>query len=1095
VSEHFGILLVARFLGDLMAGRISFRTAGSMLLLVSAATSLYGAAALAADLTITDTRTTTVKTSDGDGTGPGNVTISGAVNVTSGNAVVLDSDHAVANNGTIQNTGSTNAVGILVDLSQNRTGAVSVTGSLVVPGGTATDTTVSNNVGVLLTGPGTFTGDVNILALSGNGFIVGGDTSFGLLSRSHVVGDLFNGGTLTTIGANSYGIATTGLTTGDVLNSGTIQAIGVNSVALYVGGGVQGTVLNNGTIGSGTGPQLVPDASGTRLVTQAAVNGRAAVWIASNISGGFKNDGNGFTLAEQNADTTGTKANTTPVDALIAMIGPNAAINVAPGGVGTPQDVVVSPTTAEGFGIVNKGIITASGATGGVSALGVNIEGLSSGGTNYTARVEGFTNAGGDIQVQAEDAVATGFHIGAGGTLTTLVNTGDITIGTTDSTLNSETNVIGTKGGSAYGMVIDQGGTLNSFTNSGRFLVNVQGANSSAYGIIDRSGTLTSFTNSGVLTMSLPVGSTKTMRAVDLSANTTGVTFTNTGTITGDVLLGGGTNTFNMSNTGTIFGNVAFQAGAAQSGTNTITMNAATITGVMGLGNGNHTLNLSNNAAIRGGLTQGGTGALTLNVDQSALTVTDKQVLRINNAAFSSGSKLTFLVSGNGPGTILSGGNVSFAAGSQITVAYDGILTTTQTIAAIDAASLTFGAPLSQIAVQPTSYINVASLALDPTNSNRLLLSVHAKTATELNLGRNMTALYGAFATALNQDSAVAAAVSNQSTEAATKAAFQKLLPDTSGATLQAALNNNEMASGAIRRRLIAVAKNGIPEHTLGETAGFWAQALGDYEIQNARGEQAGYDLWGLGIALGFDIPVQDHTILGLAINESWHSANLQVNNNSPVQFYATQVDLYAHSQLGPVYIQAIGGGAFNSYEQTRRVIFDTTVSRTAESRWKGYQISGALEVGYGLFIDSYKLSPYARVAYAKLHENSYTETGGGAGINLHVGEKNPDSMRGSLGFNLDRNFPIFYDSYVEAQLRGDYTREFKTDPYAVNASFVAGGPTFTNFSNTPNKNSFGVGLGIAHKDSYSSVSLDYDARVASGFLAHQATVSVRFRF
>ena len=34
--------------------------------------------------------------------------------------------------------------------------------------------------------------------------------------------------------------------------------------------------------------------------------------------------------------------------------------------------------------------VTASGATSGVNALGFNIEGLSSGGTNYTARVEGF---------------------------------------------------------------------------------------------------------------------------------------------------------------------------------------------------------------------------------------------------------------------------------------------------------------------------------------------------------------------------------------------------------------------------------------------------------------------------------------------------------------------------------------------------------------------------------------------------------------------------------------------------------------------------------------------------------------------------------
>ena len=150
---------------------------------------------------------------------------------------------------------------------------------------------------------------------------------------------------------------------------------------------------------------------------------------------------------------------------------------------------------------------------------------------------------------------------------------------------------------------------------------------------------------------------------------------------------------------------------------------------------------------------------------------------------------------------------------------------------------------------------------------------------------------------------------------------------------------------------------------------------------------------------------------------------------------------------------------------------------------------------GYGMFLGKYKLSPYARAGYVKLHENDYSETGGGDGINLNIGDKDPESLRGSLGFTLDRAFPIFYDSYVEGEVRGDFTREFKTAPFPVIASFVAGGPTFTNFSNTPNKNTFGVGLGVSHKDSYSSVSLDYDARIASGYLSHQASVTVRFRF
>ena len=39
------------------------------------------------------------------------------------------------------------------------------------------------------------------------------------------------------------------------------------------------------------------------------------------------------------------------------------------------------------------------------------------------------------------------------------------------------------------------------------------------------------------------------------------------------------------------------------------------------------------------------------------------------------------------------------------------------------------------------------------------------------------------------------------------------------------------------------------------------------------------------------------------------------------------------------------------------------------------------------------------------------------------------------------------------------------------------------------------VGFGLAHKDSYSSVSVDYDAEIAKGYLAHKAALTARFRF
>src|SRR5690606_10312283 len=97
-----------------------------------------------------------------------------------------------------------------------------------------------------------------------------------------------------------------------------------------------------------------------------------------------------------------------------------------------------------------------------------------------------------------------------------------------------------------------------------------------------------------------------------------------------------------------------------------------------------------------------------------------------------------------------------------------------------------------------------------------------------------------------------------------------------------------------IRRRLTAVAKGGAPDRAKGDASGFWVQALGNYADQKASGEQNGYSFWGLGIALGADMPIATSTSVGFSFVESWHSISLNVSQNSPVQFYSTQANLYA---------------------------------------------------------------------------------------------------------------------------------------------------------------------------------------------------------
>ena len=1082
-----------------MAGRdTSIKKFGSYLLLATAVSSLTVKIGQAGDLTVTTARTTPASTAAGDGNGPGNIVTdtAGSIAVTEPTAVTINSDHSVINRGGITTSAELNATGVLADLSANRTSSIQNFGQLVVQGplaGSANLNAATSNAGIRLAGPGTFTGFITneVGGLLG----VGGNGASGILIGSRIVGDVANNGLIEVTGADSYAIQTTGRIVGNLNTGGAMSASVTNGVGVYVGGGIEGAYFHSGTITAGNPERLIsPD--GIRVERTPPLPAKAGIWVASSITDGFQIAGNRYTFAQQ--QTNADAAAATPIDATIETYGPGPAVLIGQGGPSAATNIVLGLRGDSGYGFLHQGILTSSGAIAGTNALAINIEGLSVGGTTYTTTLMGgFSNDFGDINAVALDAAATGVRIGSFAIVPTLNNSGDIGAGTTDSTTNTATGAVGTKGGSAYGIVIEQNAQVTTVLNSGKITATSDGIASGSYGIIDRSGSVVAFANDGEIVSNLAVGSTGERVGVDFRANTAGMTFRNGGIITSDVFLGGGSQSMSMGEASRINGSVTFQAGSSKTGASVVNLNGSTITGRVNLGNGNGGVTLAG-ASTLGGFTMG-TGTLThFNVSSSELSLLSAGPLRAQTASFTNGSRINFDISGNsGAPLLLANGNVTISGDTKLMTTITGILEGRQVYTLIDAGTLTLGAPLSQMTAVPASYMNNISFGLAPNDASILQLTVERRSASTLGLGPNMTAIYDSLAPALNQDTAVATALSGLTTQSDFNAGLRQLMPDSSGAILQTALSSAEASSGMIRRRLLGVARGGAPDHSRGDIASFWVQSLGNYGKQNGRGEQNGFSYWGLGIALGADFPVDGsgNTTMGLSFVESWHSVSLGVSQHSPVQFYSTQLHAYAHHKSGGFYMQGIGGGAYNTYDQPQRTVTFGGLDRKAIGKWSGYQYNGSLEAGYLLQRGLFEFGPYARVSYLNISENAYTETGGGAGINLQVDDRKGESLRGSAGFAVNRNILLSYDSYFEAQFRGGFTREFMKDPVAVTARFASGGPAFTNAGNVWGENRFTTGIGIAHKDSYSSVSLDYDAEVSSGFLSHTAAVTIRFRF
>jgi outer membrane autotransporter protein len=189
-----------------------------------------------------------------------------------------------------------------------------------------------------------------------------------------------------------------------------------------------------------------------------------------------------------------------------------------------------------------------------------------------------------------------------------------------------------------------------------------------------------------------------------------------------------------------------------------------------------------------------------------------------------------------------------------------------------------------------------------------------------------------------------------------------------------------------------------------------------------------------------------------------------------------------------------MGGGGINTYDQ-RRDIRIGSLSRIATGKSTGSQFGGSFEGGVRLEGGKIEITPYLRFGYLKLHQNGYSEKNGGAGIDQTQSARDNQSLRGTIGLNLERDFALYYDSMLETDFRVSYTREFKNDPTVFTSRFSSAGTPFQIISQQHGPNVYAVGFGIGHRDSFSSVTFDYDAEFIGGLTSHIATVTLRFRF
>jgi hypothetical protein len=789
--------------------------------------------------------------------------------------------------------------------------------------------------------------------------------------------------------ALQLGIATQSGTMGLVgPGNGEVTALGTPDGGNMYGLVLEGTVIGNSLFDPVTSPNL------TSILPATAIQiGTGNTNYTYTIQGGIYNTGI-ITAEAYQASAT----------AIHFVAGGSTPLIVNSGQIGAVSNQ--ETTISSGFAPVNVyGILIDSGAV--VNKVVNNGAVISS--------IIGYQGAG---------ATELGGIIDRSGTLTSVVNTGEISA-TANQTVLAEPMPIG----SAVAIDMSQSTAPQSITQSVNTSLpaNTAYAQSSTY----TAGQYVNYQNNVYEAIAATVTTGEDPVDYPSAWKEIGAL---TPSINGDIYFGNGGSTLTVTG-GTI------NAPVINLGTG---VNTITVAGAAGSGTSGATVT---GAIEEGSLIAAGHSTLTINVNNGTLSDTNPNALTANSVSVgANGLLLVAADPANGTNTLFTTSGASvFANGAGLGLTLLSLPSTLQETFVIlqttGAGTLTAGTFAPSVGVVNAPYLFTATPAYVPQGTaggGELTLTVTEKTPRQLGLetaeGQALSAVIaaaGAAAAATSPDTTVETALLSPTTEAGFKTVYDQLLPN-QGQGLFDAL---DAASQSISEMTSTNPDNG--QQVAGTS--LWLQEVNENVKREGLDSPASYTKL-TGLVAGIEHLGEGGGSLGATL--SFMSANelpAAQQTGSGLNGQIIEASLYYRRAVGGLTLSARGGIGVVFFTDQRTFI-DGGSKLAAKGTWDALLYDGHVSVAYEhRVLGNFYARPELAMDYLGLNEEGYSESGGGSSYDLTLAARNSNRLTTTAGLTLGHEWG------KDAWLRSEMTLGYMDVVYGnigdTVANFTGGAP------------------------------------------------------